>query len=66
MRTIEWKNGKVKIIDQTQLPRGAPALGVAVVFGCVLGSDNLKKTAFEVTPARFIAGMVTEKGIAKP
>ena len=63
MRTLEWKNSKVRLIDQTKLPhhlefinvstvdqmvkaiktmqvRGAPAIGVAAAFGCVLGAKN--------------------------
>jgi methylthioribose-1-phosphate isomerase len=75
MRTIEWKNGKVKIIDQTQLPhrlkflylrtpgeavkaiktmkiRGAPAIGVAAAFGCVLGSGRLGETARKLIDSR--------------
>ena len=75
MRTIEWKNGKVRIIDQTKLPhklsflnlrtvdqivdaiksmkiRGAPAIGVAAAFGCVLGALNLKKTAQKLLSSR--------------
>lgn len=75
MRTIEWKKGKVKIIDQTQLPhrfkylylrtvdevvaaiksmkiRGAPALGVAAAFGCVLGASKLKETAKKLIISR--------------
>ncbi len=75
MRTVEWENCRVKMIDQTQLPhclkfiylrtvkevvdaiknmrvRGAPALGVAAAFGCVLGSDKLKKTAAQLIGSR--------------
>lgn len=75
MRTIEWVNGKVKLIDQTLLPgklkhvyvttvpqmidaiktmkvRGAPAIGVAAAFGCVLGSDNLNETARKLIASR--------------
>jgi len=75
MRTIEWKNGKVKIIDQTQLPhrlkflylrtpgevvkaiksmkiRGAPALGVAAAFGCVLGSSKLGEATRKLIDSR--------------
>ena len=60
IKTIEWKNNMVNIIDQTKLPgklvyincrdvdtmwhaikrlsvRGAPAIGVAVAFGVLLG-----------------------------
>jgi methylthioribose-1-phosphate isomerase len=75
MKTIEWKKGRVKIIDQTKLPhkltfvdlknvdqvvdaiksmkiRGAPALGVAAAFACVLGAYDLKKTAKKVLLSR--------------
>jgi len=75
MRTIEWKNGKVRIIDQTLLPhklrfvylrtvndvvdaiktmkvRGAPAIGVAAAFGCVLGAANPKATAKKLIASR--------------
>ncbi|MDD5382685.1 MAG: S-methyl-5-thioribose-1-phosphate isomerase [Candidatus Margulisbacteria bacterium] len=75
MRTIAWEKGKVRIIDQTQLPqrlkfrllktvaavvraiktmqvRGAPAIGVAAAFGCVLGSSRLKDTAGKLIAAR--------------
>jgi methylthioribose-1-phosphate isomerase len=75
MRTIEWKNNKVRIIDQTKLPhklvylnistidqmieaiksmkiRGAPALGAAAAFGCVLGAAILKKTAHKLFYSR--------------
>ncbi|KPJ69625.1 methylthioribose-1-phosphate isomerase [candidate division WOR-1 bacterium DG_54_3] len=75
MQTIAWKNGEVRIIDQTKLPRkltfiylqtvdqivkavktmrirGAPAIGVAAAFGCVLGASNLKKTAQELLNSR--------------
>tara|TARA_X000000368_G_scaffold270125_1_gene214046 strand:+ start:695 stop:1747 length:1053 start_codon:yes stop_codon:yes gene_type:complete len=62
--TIEWVNGKVRILDQTKLPleekfiltdnynevckaiyrlsiRGAPALGVAGAYACVLASNKI-------------------------
>jgi len=75
MRTVEWKNGAVKIIDQTQLPhrlkfiylksvdevisaikslkvRGAPALGVAAAFACVLGASNLRRTSRRLIASR--------------
>ncbi len=64
--TIEWKNGKVKMIDQTKLPmeeeyietdqykeicdaiyrlsiRGAPAIGVAGAYACVLAAKKIKE-----------------------
>ena len=64
--TISWERGKVKLIDQTQLPlkedyiltddyetvcnaihrlsiRGAPAIGVAGVFACVLAANHIDK-----------------------
>lgn len=63
--TIEWKNGHVRLIDQTKLPleenyietdnyklvcdaiyrlsiRGAPALGVAGAYACVLAAKKIK------------------------
>jgi methylthioribose-1-phosphate isomerase len=75
MKTIAWKKGKVRIIDQTRLPhklsflnlrtvdqvvkaiktmkiRGAPAIGVAAAFGCVLGASNLKRTARKLLNSR--------------
>jgi methylthioribose-1-phosphate isomerase len=75
MRTIEWKNGKVRMIDQTLLPRkleliyvstaaemvnaiktmqvrGAPAIGAAAAFGCVLGSNDLPATARKLIASR--------------
>lgn len=75
MRTVEWENCKVKIIDQTQLPhrlkfiylrtirdvvaaiktmkvRGAPAIGVAAAFGCVLGASRIRETARKLIASR--------------
>ena len=75
MQTIEWKNNKVRIIDQTRLPhklafvdlqnvaqvvnaikkmkvRGAPALGIAAAFGCVLGASDLEKTSQQLLSSR--------------
>ena len=63
--TIEWKNGQVRLIDQTKLPleedyietddykvvcdaiyrlaiRGAPAIGVAGAYACVLAANKIK------------------------
>ena len=63
--TIEWKNGKVRLIDQTKLPleesyietdnyqvvcdaifrlaiRGAPAIGVAGAYACVLAASEIE------------------------
>ena len=63
--TIEWVNGKVRLLDQTKLPleekfiltdnynevckaiyrlsiRGAPALGVAGAYACVLASNKIR------------------------
>jgi len=65
--TIEWKNGKVRLIDQTKLPleekyietddyrvvcdaiyrlaiRGAPAIGVAGAYACVLAANEIEAT----------------------
>ncbi len=62
--TIKWKNGLVRLIDQTKLPlkedyietddyqvvcdaiyslaiRGAPAIGVAGAYACVLAADKI-------------------------
>jgi len=75
MRTVEWENGTVKIIDQTQLPhrlkfiylksvdevisavkslkvRGAPALGIASAFACVLGASNLRRASRRLIASR--------------
>ena len=63
--TIEWKNGQVRLIDQTKLPleedyietddyqvvcdaiyrlaiRGAPAIGVAGAYACVLAANRIE------------------------
>ena len=65
--TIEWKDGKVILIDQTKLPmeekyietddykvicdaiyrlaiRGAPAIGVAGAYACVLAANEIEVT----------------------
>ena len=65
--TIEWNNGKVRLIDQTNLPleekyietddyrvvcdaiyrlaiRGAPAIGVAGAYACVLAANEIEVT----------------------
>ena len=65
--TIEWKNDRVKLIDQTKLPleekyietddyrivcdaiyrlaiRGAPAIGVAGAYACVLAAKEIEAT----------------------
>ena len=65
--TIEWKDGKVSLIDQTKLPmeekyietddykvicdaiyrlaiRGAPAIGVAGAYACVLAANEIELT----------------------
>ena len=65
--TIEWNNGKVRLIDQTKLPleekyietddyrvvcdaiyrlaiRGAPAIGVAGAYACVLAANEIEVT----------------------
>jgi len=75
MRTVEWQNGRIRIIDQTRLPhqlkfiylnsvsglikaikqlkvRGAPAIGVAAAFGCVLGANDLKAAARQLIASR--------------
>ena len=63
--TIEWKNGQIRLIDQTKLPleesyietnnyrvvcdaiyrlaiRGAPAIGVAGAYACVLAANKIE------------------------
>ena len=65
--TIEWNNGRVRLIDQTKLPleekyietddyrvvcdaiyrlaiRGAPAIGVAGAYACVLAANEIEVT----------------------
>ena len=64
--TIEWKDGKIRLIDQTKLPmeekyietddyrvvcdaiyrlaiRGAPAIGVAGAYACVLAANEIEE-----------------------
>ena len=68
--TIEWKNDRVKLIDQTKLPleekyietddyrivcdaiyrlaiRGAPAIGVAGAYACVLAANKIDETELD-------------------
>ncbi len=68
--TIEWKNGRVRLIDQTKLPleekyietddyrivcdaiyrlaiRGAPAIGVAGAYACVLAANKIDDTELD-------------------
>lgn len=78
MKTMEWKENKLVLIDQTKLPdeltyfvcktyedvivaiktmvvRGAPAIGVAVAFGMVLGElsgENPEKVAKKIKASR--------------
>jgi methylthioribose-1-phosphate isomerase len=75
MRTVAWKDKKIKIIDQTKLPRrleylylknvdelvsaingmkvrGAPAIGAAAAFGCVLGAGKISATARRLLASR--------------
>jgi methylthioribose-1-phosphate isomerase len=52
MKTIEWKDGKVFLIDQTKLPkkmkiRGAPAIGVAAAFGIALAAYSSKADTYK-------------------
>lgn len=65
--TIEWKNSRVRLIDQTKLPleedyietddyrvvceaiyrlaiRGAPAIGIAGAYACVLAANEIDVT----------------------
>lgn len=68
--TVEWKNGRVRLIDQTRLPleevyidtddyrvvcdaiyrlaiRGAPAIGVAGAYACVLAANEIDVTELD-------------------
>jgi methylthioribose-1-phosphate isomerase len=68
--TIEWKNDRVKLIDQTKLPleekyietddyriicdaiyrlaiRGAPAIGVAGAYACVLAANEIEASELD-------------------
>jgi len=68
--TIEWKNDRVRLIDQTKLPlqeeyietddyrivcdaiyrlaiRGAPAIGVAGAYACVLAANKIDETELD-------------------
>ena len=68
--TIEWKNGQVRLIDQTKLPleedyietddyqkvcdaiyrlaiRGAPAIGVAGAYSCVLAANKIESENYD-------------------
>ena len=68
--TIEWKNDRVKLIDQTKLPleekyietddyriicdaiyrlaiRGAPAIGVAGAYACVLAANEIEESELD-------------------
>jgi len=68
--TIEWKNDRVKLIDQTKLPleeeyietddyrvvcdaiyrlaiRGAPAIGVAGAYACVLVANEIEESELD-------------------
>lgn len=45
-----------------------PADEVTSVFGCRVAPEgvNVRNIAFDVTPARYITGIITEKGVFKP
>ena len=68
--TIEWRNNKVRLIDQTKLPleekyietddyhivcdaiyrlaiRGAPAIGVAGAYACVLAANEIEESELD-------------------
>ncbi len=68
--TIEWKNDRVRLIDQTKLPleekyietddyriicdaiyrlaiRGAPAIGVAGAYACVLAANEIEESELD-------------------
>ena len=75
--TIEWKDGKVSLIDQTKLPmeekyietddykvicdaiyrlaiRGAPAIGVAGAYACVLAANEIEATELSELVNRYL------------
>ena len=75
--TIEWNNGKVRLIDQTKLPleekyietddyrvvcdaiyrlaiRGAPAIGVAGAYACVLAANEIEVTELSEFVNRYL------------
>lgn len=45
-----------------------PAVEVTEVFGVPVAPENtaVENPAFDVTPARYVAGIITEKGVARP
>jgi methylthioribose-1-phosphate isomerase len=68
--TIEWKNDRIRLIDQTKLPleekyietddyrivcdaiyrlaiRGAPAIGIAGAYACVLAANKIDETELD-------------------
>ena len=75
--TIEWKSGKVRLIDQTKLPleedyietndhkvvcdaiyrlaiRGAPAIGVAGAYACVLAANKIESVSLNSFVKQFL------------
>ena len=86
--TIEWKNGKVRLIDQTKLPleekyietddyrvvcdaiyrlaiRGAPAIGVAGAYACVLAANEIEVTELSDFINRYLQ-KADEIGFTRP
>ena len=86
--TIEWKNGHVRLIDQTKLPleenyietdnyklvcdaiyrlsiRGAPALGVAGAYACVLAAKKIKSKSLDDFIKKFLI-TADEIGATRP
>lgn len=86
--TIEWAEGKVRLIDQTRLPleeayietddyrvvcdailrlavRGAPAIGVAGAYACVLAANTVDTDSLDEFKRRF-AQKAEEIGETRP
>jgi len=86
--TIEWNNGRVRLIDQTKLPleekyietddyrvvcdaiyrlaiRGAPAIGVAGAYACVLAANEIEVTELSDFVNRYLQ-KANEIGSTRP
>jgi len=86
--TIEWKDNKVRLIDQTKLPieeeyietddyrvicdaiyrlaiRGAPAIGVAGAYACVLAANEIEVNELSDFVNRYLQ-MADEIGSTRP
>jgi methylthioribose-1-phosphate isomerase len=86
--TIEWNNGRVRLIDQTKLPleekyietddyrvvcdaiyrlaiRGAPAIGVAGAYACVLAANEIEVTELSDFVNRYLQ-KANEIGFTRP